>query len=324
MPKTALWTYLRNPFDNATKRNHKRMYLLATDHFDKLRQKAGEEAELAPLYERAAPAYERFVQLYRKTQTDRALYQMHTARLEAMMKELSSTLARRWDVRIQARYDWNSPEYKALLPRQRRPLQSGAYELRINEAAALADKLANFPDLKDLQIEVADFARRLLDLRSHQQGFEGQGQGNENDLENSRRTLAVAMHAVLGGLIALYADNPTRISAFYELRHLRPNAPKLQAEGLQTVQEIEIPMNKSMAFFPGQLVEGDELKIANLGNTGLVVYTTTDLQALPKEQTQGLPPGKDMLLQVGPKQNTLIVTNESSISPGKVRVELLI
>ena len=32
----SIWSYLQNPFDNVTKKSNKHMFLMATDHFDKL------------------------------------------------------------------------------------------------------------------------------------------------------------------------------------------------------------------------------------------------------------------------------------------------
>ncbi len=58
------WSYLQNPFDNVTKSSYKLMYLMATDHFDKLLARRS-DAIINELYEFGKPSFEAFITQYR-------------------------------------------------------------------------------------------------------------------------------------------------------------------------------------------------------------------------------------------------------------------
>lgn len=320
------WSYLQNPFDNVTKRNLKKMYLMATDHFDKLQQKANTEPAIQQMYASAKPFFDAFINQYRKGQTDKAIYQMYTARLEELLTQLSSTLIRKWDIQIQSNYDIVTPEYKALMPNGRALFHNGAYDLRINEVRGLADRLRAFPQLATLQADVEAFAQQMMQARSQQQGVESIEQTNIVDLENTRFQLAQAMHAIFGGLIQLYYKDISKVETFYELKYLK-SATGNGADGLaglQAVQEVTVPINGQIMLFENQLVEGDELTVTNLGNTGLIAYATMGNQAVASAQTTGIAPGQSTVITLGANQNTLVLVNESSISEAKAKVELIL
>ena len=119
----STWSYLQNPFDNVTKSSYKLMYLMSTDHFDKLLARKS-DTTINELYSFGKPSFDAFITQYRKSGSDDANYQMYTLRFEQLILDLMSTLARRWDIQIQNVYDTITPEYKSLLPNGRSPFQS--------------------------------------------------------------------------------------------------------------------------------------------------------------------------------------------------------
>lgn len=221
----STWSYLQNPFENVSKRNKKNMYLMATDHFDKLFARSS-DATIAALYNYGKPYFDDFKAQYSKTQNVNAIYQMHTLEVQTLLKKLQSKLIRQWDTKIQVVIDKKLPDYLSLLPKGRTPFQTGAIELRINNVKALANQLENYPSLAALRAEIDDFHAQLLQLRSEQQGAEYLVQSNLVTLEKTRADLAQAMHSILAGLIQRYIGNLGVVESFYELKYLRQKVRK--------------------------------------------------------------------------------------------------
>lgn len=221
----STWSYLQNPFENVSKRNKKNMYLMATDHFDKLFAQSS-DATIAALYNYGKPFFDNFKAQYRKTQNDNAIYQSHTLRVQKLLNKLQSTLIRQWDTKIQIIIDKKSPEYLSLLPKGRIPFQTGAIEFRINNVKLLANQLENYPLLAALRAEIDDFYAQLLQLRTEQQGVEYLVQNNLVTLEKARADLAQAMHSILAGLTQYYIGNLSVVESFYELKYLRQKVRK--------------------------------------------------------------------------------------------------
>ncbi len=83
------WSYLGNPFGSMTKKSHKRMFLLATDHFDKLKV-AADNPEIQKLYDFGLPYCEAFREEYLSGSCDADAYRKLTQRIEDLMTERSS------------------------------------------------------------------------------------------------------------------------------------------------------------------------------------------------------------------------------------------
>ena len=221
----ATWSYLQNPFDFTTQNSKKNMFLMATDHFDKLYARST-DANIAALYVYGKPFFDDFSAQYRKTKNDAAIYRMHTMKVQSLLKKLQSTLIRQWDIKIQAVLDKNSADYLGLLPKGRIVFQTGAIEFRISAVKILANRLEDYPLLSALRSEIEDFYTQILQERSEQQGVELLVQSNVGELEKTRAALAQAMHAILAGLTQLYIGNLAKVESFYELRYLRKKAKK--------------------------------------------------------------------------------------------------
>lgn len=216
-----IWSYLHNPFDNVTKRSFTLMNLLATDHHDKLKQKASIDTRFAPLYQDFVGAYQKFKDLLIAGNSNAGRYQSRTKRVEDLFAELASTLARKWDVRVQVEYDENTSEYVSIFPSGRKPFQSGSYEARVNEVKALYERLLHHSNLANLAADVKLFASNLEEARTAQQGFEQTERELSLGLEAARTELAKAMYGVFVRLKYLHLDELKMVETYYELKYLR-------------------------------------------------------------------------------------------------------
>ena len=215
------WNYLKNPFDGMTQNSHKRLFLLATDHFDRLAQAASEHSEINDLRNFGMPTFQTFRQAYQDRKTEMARYEMFTQRVQDEIRLLTNSKIRRWDIRIQLVFERSSPLYLSLLPNLRQPFQRGSQDLIINEVLALADKLLKYPDLSDLQEEVAAFGQNLRGLRTTQQGQESVIKKCAHDLEENRQALLQVMHYMWAGLVQYHYKNPTHVMQYYDLKYLK-------------------------------------------------------------------------------------------------------
>ena len=216
---TTTWRYLLNPFDNATKRNFKLMNLLATDHHDKLKSNVSNPI-IADLYQKFFPVYSEYKTLYIQMAANAGRYQSHTKQVGDLLQDLSGQKIKRWDIKIQNEYLDDTREYSQLLPNGRAPFQRGAYENRIKELWALADKLHDFVNLHPIELEVRQFATDLENARTMQQGFERASTDYSRTLEAKRVELAKMMHLVFASLMVTHIDNLSYVETYYDLQYL--------------------------------------------------------------------------------------------------------
>ncbi len=282
MATTTLWSYLQNPFDNVTKRNLKKMLLMATDHFAKLKNEADTDANIAQIYRDFAPVFKAFQDQYELSNNNKAVYEMHTQLFENKIAELSSTAIGEWDIEMQFIIGQKSPEYTMLMSKGRAIFQRGAYELRIDAVKSLATRLRNFPALSNLQQKVEVFGQEIERLRTEQQGVEKNESKYSDFLEDARQTLANSMQAIFGYLMYYYRGNIKLVENFYELKYLRSNTSTNADDGedvstiVQTVQN-RIAAQATIEELVAQIEPTDEITIENTGDTTLEAWTSDNI-----------------------------------------------
>ena len=309
------WSYVQNPFDNATKRNFKKMLRLSTDHFHKLEAAANDDRFVKQLYVEALPAYQEFTQQYQNALTYKASYRMHTNKLERQMELLSSDKIKRWDIQVQNVYLDTDSEYLAILPNHRTPFQKGAYEVRTNECFSLSAKLAAFPALSQLQSDVLAFSQLLKQTRMEQQGAEKAVSDVSTNLEKARYQLAKAMQKAFAGLMYHYSEELEKVENFYELQHLRAanSTPKEdEKDELEPSKFIEdiIPENAKIDLFQDELTADTEIFIENTSNITLEAWTAID-------KTETAPTRK---LMISPQQSATCFAREFTTGQAKTLV----
>lgn len=319
----STWSYLQNPFDNVTKNSHKTMYLMATDHFDKLAARSS-NATIAELYNFGKPYFDAFITQYRKNRSDNATYQMYTSLFENLMSDLSSTLIRKWDIQIQVVFDLTSSNYLALMPDGRKPYQSGAYDLRINAVKSLADQLALFPAFAALETEVNDFHRQILDARSRQQGVENTDQDNSTEVENTRLALAKAMHSIFGGLIHLFYTDLSKVETFYELKYLRRTPGSNSDDAPAASEEVTVLKGASATALATKITVGSTIRVTNIGAAVLTVFAAADGNAsVPSNGGYSVAAEQSVTFQAVAGDSLILLMNDIDPYDGKALVELL-
>lgn len=316
----AKWSYLTNPFDTVTRKSFRTMRLLATDHFDKLAEAAKTEGEIEELYQFGKPFYDDFINALQSNTNSEAFYKMYTQRVQDMLAELSGTLIRRWDVTILGEYDSVAAEYKAILPKGRKPFQAGAYDERIDQVKALAKRLESFPNLEELQAEVAKFGEKLRQTRNEQQGHEHKDQNASDLMEEKRYALAEVLYAIYGGLIRIYYKDLRKVENFYELKYFVRSIKKAETEKESTDAIIaKLPTDGSAIKPLAAPLEADkEVRITNSGVVPVQAYAEGK-----ESEALELAAGLSAVLAFEEKGGVLVLKNLDTDREGEVVVEVL-
>jgi hypothetical protein len=231
--------YLDNRFENATRKNRKRMLTASTDTDAKLSAQQMSDADIAMLFGLFHPVFALFAQLYASWLAALGVYKGETLRLENKMKELSKTKIREWEGAVQALYIEGSEEYTILFPNKRKPFQTGTYEQRLAAVEGLGERLAAYPALLVLKTAVDVFATDLRNIRLIQQQKEQFADTASSNLESQRVLLAVMFYGVLGFLMFKFRAEITRVTDFIDFSLLNAKG----SDDVPTIFEREIPAN---------------------------------------------------------------------------------
>lgn len=269
------WMYLRNPFDNVTKSNFKRMLMMGRDHRDKLSQYIN-DPEIAALYTPLNIAFTAYESKYASVSSHSAFYKGNTQMLETQMQTLSSQKIKQWDIWIQNVFLDDSPQYSMLLPQRRKPFQSGAYELRIDAIKALELSLQKFPALNNVLTDVQTFLQTLNETRTAQQQVESLDTTIRQELEVFRFELAKVMHKTFGFLIYKHSENPNDISRYYEMKYLQAPSPS----PTQTFSKYTVSANGRITLFDGQLTSNSFITVRVKSTGSVKIFSSTDTNAV--------------------------------------------
>ena len=295
------WSMLRNTFDNVTKFNTKRMLLMASDHHDKLATVATTDANISGLYLRFLPAFTTFKEAYQKVSANYAMYQGYTQAFEEKIAELTSTLARKWDVSIQVEYDERSFEYKMLLPNGRGPFQSGAYDMRLSALSSLIINLREQgnPALQPLASSIENWLNAAQVARTQQQGIEQKDAILRNNLEEARAQLAIEMHGVFFGLCALYYQTLAKVETFYELQYLRTTGSKDDAPAAPVnFIEKQIEPDGVITVTQGNWDSNTEITVTNIGSTVCYIWTSSQANGTAPSDVTPISPQQTLVFTV--------------------------
>lgn len=269
---TPIWSYLRNPFDSATRNSFRLMLIMAKDHLDKLFRNIS-DADIAIIYAFVKLAYDNFIQAFNNVQLNASSYRSKTMIVENLLLELSSKKIKQWDIAIQGQYLDDTVEYADILPNFRSPYQRGAYDERVNAVNILSQKLANYPTLSNVQIDVQAFFMALSDARTMQQGFEYEDSQLRKEVETMRIALATAMHKSFAYLLYKYIDDVQQVESFFELQYIRATPSSSASLVYQT---FTVPANGKVIAYAGKAVSGKFVSMKNNSNDALSFFVSND------------------------------------------------
>lgn len=313
--------HLDNRFDNATRKNRKRMLSSSTDTDAKLDAQKNNDADIMMLYVLLHPVFALFTQLYSAWLAALGLYKGETLRLKNEMTTLSSQKIKQWDAAIRIVFLENTADYKALLPNGRKPFQSGTYEQRVAAVESLGARLATYPALAATKTDVDTYATLLRGIRLVQQQKEQLAESASTVLETQRVQLAEIMFGVLGFLMYKFRAELNKVEDFIDFSLLKSRTSQ---ETIPLIFEIEVSayatVNVTKDFKAEQIFE-----VEVINGMGAFIYTAdTDTQAY---MGQGVfkgsgPSQKYTVSELGGLKKCLNVNNQNGMLV-KVKITLV-
>jgi len=280
------WTYTYNTFEVATRNSAKKMSILGPDHKSKLEAESS-DPDIAALNTATQAPINAYATAYAHWIAINGAYKGETNRFTSLLADLRSQTIKQWDAQIQVVHLEGTSDYVAILPHGRKPFQSGAYDVRLAEVAALAERLLSYAPLAALQTAVAAYYSTLLDARDVQQQKEGLVKQASEALNTSRIALAQQMYKNLGALMAKYYLNPLEIERFYDLAlirsHNNPGDIDLPEPTANTVGANEIKNALTNTFTDSSLIT-----ITNTGTVPLLFYLGNSPSANVMPPTVGI------------------------------------
>lgn len=319
MATKTVWSYLINPFLTVTEESYRLAVRISTYHIGALKSKQGD-----PLYDALIafyqPYHDALISKYEKWKAAGGGQQGKTLSVNQLLRLLSGTKIRNWDIAIQNVFDNTSDEYKAILPHKREPFQHGSQTDRLTNVKALADATNGIPALVAVNADVIDFYTQLYNALEAQKGSIAQTGSLSDEVETARTEMCIAQYADLGALINKNAAAPEYINQFFDLVAIR--------SGTQVIFTGDTKKQEHENILKHTFAEDDELLLENEGITVLVFYLATQKGDAPGAKTITVQPGTQLKVKASDlgdvgTQKFLNVYNPDANSKGDWTVEFV-
>lgn len=247
---TQVWTYISNPFLNATRTSYLRA-LIVGNYTDGALQ--GNPA-LQALYTQLHPLVAQYSSRYNSWRTQAGTQKSKTAGLNALLATATEKI-NDWDYRVQGTIRKTNPAYKGIFPNGHAPFQQGSQQGRI-EAVESLSKALNEAGLDELATEVKEYYLSLKAADATQKSAIGQTGQDSSDLEAARVALCEELYAVLGGLMQQFKRTPEAIKNYFKLELIRNRAQKsftghLQAGEVHLVAQRTLGAEEEISLLNG-------------------------------------------------------------------------
>jgi hypothetical protein len=257
------WIYLINTFLVVTKNSFVLAQKILQFHLNAL-SLVSTDVFYKPLYDKFKPIADSFDKAFTNWKVADTTQQSFTQKLINLIDDLSKNQIESWDVDIQVLYKKKTNEYKALLPKMRKPFQNGTQLERLQAVRTLSVLLEKEPKLTEVKKSVDAF------LDSFDTLYETQKQSIQATdklvpvLEAIRVKICVELYRNLGLLMAHFAETPEDAGVYFPLAFLRPSA---QVSFTNSVKAL-----KTRFIAKRTLLGTDTITIFNTGDGPLTFY----------------------------------------------------
>jgi len=242
------WVYTRNPFVRPTKYSLQKLFAIVVDHASKLKHGIA-NPEIDMLFQRFEPISTLFTTHYRNWKVSVDFGRAATKELDELLEELVSLEVEDWDIRIRSVFPRSHKNYESLMGTGRKVFTKGGKELRINAVVALADKLATFPALSGLYLDVNTVATLLKEKRDEQIQHLKNRRDSLEALREMRKTVWTYLFQSLAYLTFLYPESPQRVTDFFRMELLRSTSTSPPSPFfVEETEEEEMPIEFDELF----------------------------------------------------------------------------
>ncbi len=311
------WSYLENPILNATEGSYKLAVQISNYHLSALKASL-DVPFIAAMFAAYEPIHEDLADKYSTYVAQGGTQQGESLSVKQLLRLLSSTKIKEWDVAIQSVYPNDKARYKELLPKRRRPFQNGKQFIRIETIAALSLAIGSDTRLTDVKADVDLFNTRIGNAYGIQQGSISHTSVQSNEVEFARVAMCVAQYCNLGTFIQQYGANPKQIATYFDLVNIRQHKQVLFKGHVKPLKTKCICIRTSKP--------DDEVELTNLGDTVLQFYKV-EMKRNKPAMLVIVQPSTRIIVKVSELGDLLfrfiMVYNTHSVVKGKFELKLL-
>jgi hypothetical protein len=312
------WMFTQNPFLNVTGESYRLAVRISTYHLGAISKNAGNPffdgliKPFAPLQTTLAAAYSNW-------RSQSGSQQGETLQVTQLLKLLSGTKIKKWDIAIQGVYDNSSPDYKKLLPNNRAPFQAGTQQDRITAVSSLVETIGSDAALAAVKTDANSFLADIQTAITSQKGTIAGTKTNSDAVEAARVAMCIGMYANLGALMQQNAAMPENIEPYFDLSAIR--------SGAQVVFTGETKPLETENIFKHTFLPGDKLLLKNEGVTELQFFLAAQKDDAPGSGVVILAAGQQTIADVSnmakPGNTYFNVLNSDAINIGEWTVEFV-
>ncbi|HEX3007100.1 MAG TPA: hypothetical protein VHO90_05735 [Bacteroidales bacterium] len=214
------WNPLINPFLNATRKNYLATLGISTYH-DSALSAVKSDPFFSALYNYYHPIHMAFKAAYNDWVEQGGKQQSGTLTLRKLLRQLSNTKIKEWDVVIQSHYSLGTATYTRLLPGRRSPFQNGKYLERIQAVQVLNNAIGTDEALATVKLDVNTFNDLLQAALTAKNENKKTKKNDTAVVENARAAVCDAQWGDLGGMIQKYCSTPTMIEQYFDVVAIR-------------------------------------------------------------------------------------------------------
>lgn len=319
MATQTIWSYLVNPILSVTEGSFRLAIRISTYHIGALKSKQGD-----PFYDQLIsdyqPLHDNLVSFYESWKAATGGQQGKTLTVNQLLKLLSSTKARQWDIATQMIYAINTEEYKKLFPRRRVPFQQGSQTDKLTAVEAFVKAIGSDASLVTVKNDAEKFYNQLyaaLEIQKSSIALKG---SFSDEVETARIAMSVGQYANLGALINKYAATPEYINQFFDLVAIR--------SGQQVIFTGDTKPLETENILKHTFGVDDDVKLENEGITTLIFFLAAQKNDAPGSTTITVMPQTTVTVKASDlgdiKTNTFLnVKNNDAVNKGEWTVEFV-
>jgi len=322
------WTFLYNPFLNATEGSRKKANIIDSHHYAALDNDKTDPL-IAPIHTRYETEHNSWGGLYSGWIAKKGLWHGKGLIIDALIDDLTPDKLDDWEAEAVMAVGKTSNEYQTAFAGGRAPYGTGGKDQLIANVKALAERMAPFAALDTLRGKVEGYHQLMKDARDAQQAAE-QASKNANDaIETARIALCKLLYGNLGLLMDIHRDNPDNIGQYFPLEVIRKGSETDEEDEetpIDTVMDTVAAATQKTAY-NGNFTTITKVQIMNTGSVALVFFLTPNENDPAGPTIVTVNAGETVMVNItdlgDPTHQWLNVRNDDASNAGEYTLTLL-
>lgn len=312
------WLYLNNPFMIAAQRSYRQGLKLST-YYDAQLQANIADPFFAALYAIYHPLHTDLSDAYSNWLAQGGTLKGETLTVDQLLKLMSPTKVNEWEYAVAGVFAKGTPQYVALFPRGRRPLNNGAKEMRIAALKQFSTNLTGIVALAAVKTDVDTFLAQLTSDRQTQLGGKGTTKHKSIETEMAIEIAMNVMHGDFGSMFRKFSGNTAHIEEYFDVNTIRNHE--------QIIYRRTVKAGKVRNVMQHTFGESETITLINDGTVVLYFYLApNDSESLDGLTSVRVDPNSELTVAItdlGEVTNTYLNVYNGTINDGHCIVELM-